>query len=123
MMTKWQTILIAAVVLPVGGFVAGSVMSSSAETPPSRTDIVVPDKQSASPTDTPTADRPTQATSGAPTSSPEDERSFQVVTPSPSSYDYDDHGGRDDHGGQDDHGRTSEGHGDDSGHGGGDDDD
>ena len=69
-MTKWQTLLIAAVVLPVAGFTAGSVMSSQAETPPDRDEIVVPAGSPGTDDPTSAATSRTTAPSSSPTSEP-----------------------------------------------------
>lgn len=92
MNTRWQTALIAALVLPVGGFVAGSIVSSADDEPATREEIVVR--------------APVGTSSASPSGEP---TSFEFVPPSDDMYDYYD----DDHSGQGDGGGSSGGGGDD----------
>jgi hypothetical protein len=99
-----------AVVLPLGGFVAGSLVSAAQDDPDPRTPIVLREDSSRTPaTDRPTADatHPVEPTEGDRTDRDDDavdDEDDHVVTPTPvdDDDDSDDDTGEDDDDGQDD---------------------
>lgn len=101
MRTVWKIVLVLALVLPTGAFVAGSLAASSADRPAPRHTIVIRDEgRSPSTAASPRHDRPSAGASGR------GDGTVEVVTPTP-------HDLRDDHGG------TRGGSGGGSGHGSG----
>jgi hypothetical protein len=124
MRTLLKVFLTLALLLPLGAFVAGSLVASSANEPGPQRTIVIKDGNSSSPRNDAS---PSSNPSGVPTDGATDDHGddgVEVLTPSPSDLDDDNHG--DDHGGFDDRtGHGSGGGGDDnsgSGHSGGHDD-
>ena len=108
MRTVWKIVVVLALVLPSGAFVAGSLAASSADRPSPRHTIVIRDD------DSPSA--PSRRRAG-PSAHPSDDHrdgSVEVVTPTPGDL-------RDDHGGTSGGGHGS-GSGSGSGHSGGTDD-
>lgn len=92
----WRYLLALLVVLPLGAFVVGSLVSASNDEPPARTPIVLrEDDSSSTPRPTPTA-RPTDPASGDDDPEPDDDG--QVVRPTPVEDDDDRDEDRDDDG-------------------------
>ena len=109
MRTVWKIVIVLALVLPTGAFVAGSLAASSAERPSPRHTIVIRDD---APSATPSPRR------GGPSSAPSRDHGdggVEVVTPPPGDL-------RDDHGGIGGGGHGGSGHGSGGGGGGGTDD-
>lgn len=93
MRTVWKIVIVLALVLPSGAFVAGSLAASSADQPSPRHTIVIDDSASPSPRRAgPSADR----------SDDHPDRSVEVVTPTPGDL-------RDDHGGASGGGHSGDG--------------
>ena len=113
MRTVWKIVIVLALVLPSGAFVAGSLAASSADQPTPRHTIVIrEDAGSPSPSAS-----PRRAGSSADASDDHPDRSVEVVTPTPGDL-RDDHGGTSGGG----HGSDDSGSGSGSGHSGGTDD-
>jgi major membrane immunogen (membrane-anchored lipoprotein) len=108
------------VVLPLGGFVAGSLVGAANDEPPARNPIVLREGDESTspgqPTTGPT-DRPTRRSEEEDDDDRDDDDEVTVITPSPYEYDDDDGRERGDDSGDDDGGDD-----DDDGEGDGDDD-
>ena len=112
MRTVWKIVIVLALVLPSGAFVAGSLAASSADRPSPRHTIVIRDDSASAPPS------PRRAGPSAQRSDDHPDRSVEVVTPTPGDL-RDDHGGTS--GGTGGGGHDS-GSGSGSGHSGGSDD-
>ena len=118
MSTVWKVLIGLALVVPMGAYVAGSLVASADNDPTPRHPITIRESDptpSSSPSPTPTRTAEPEEETG-------DDDDVEVITPD---YDdlYDDHGGDDNsgHGGGGNSGHGGDGGGDHSGHGGGDD--
>lgn len=124
MSLPWKILLALAVVLPLGGFVVGSLASAADDDPLPRQPIVLREE----PTGTPPTDGPSRTPGASPTpeghggddnddSDTDDDDDVPVVSPRPDEHDRDDRDDRDDADDADDD------HGDDDSDDGGDGDD
>lgn len=109
MSLPWKILLALAVVLPLGGFVVGSLASAADDDPLPRQPIVLREE----PTGTPPTDGPSRTPGASPTpdghggddnddSNADDDDDVPVVSPRPDEHDRDDRDDRDD--ADDDHG-------------------
>ena len=115
MRTVWKIVIVLALVLPSGAFVAGSLAASSADRPSPRHTIVIGDDSASAPPS------PRRAGSSADRSDDHPDRSVEVVTPTPGDL-RDDHGGTSGGGHGSGDGGSGSGSGSGSGHSGGSDD-